>query len=79
MRVEDASVEDIARMDGFEATGLAGLRDPVAALECSCMCHTRRFGLPTNGLAHSKTTWGAAVLGCLRSGQRCPRHALPTS
>jgi hypothetical protein len=47
VRVEDPSVEDIARMDGFEATGLAGLRDPVAALECSCMCHTRRFGLPT--------------------------------
>jgi hypothetical protein len=47
MRVEDPSVEDIARMDGFEATGLAGLRDPVAALECACMCHTRRFGQPT--------------------------------
>jgi hypothetical protein len=45
--VEDPSVEDIARMDGFEATGLVGLRDPVAALECSCMCHTRRFGMPT--------------------------------
>lgn len=47
MRLVDPSVEDIARMDGFEATGLAGLRDPAAALECSCMCHTRRFGIPT--------------------------------
>jgi hypothetical protein len=44
--LEDPSVEDIARMGGLEATGLAGLRDPLAALDCACVCHTRLFALP---------------------------------
>jgi hypothetical protein len=44
---DDPTVEDIAQMNGLEVTGLADLRDPSAALACVCMCHTRRFGLPT--------------------------------
>lgn len=47
MTLDDLSVDDIMRMNGLEATGLADLREPSVALDCPCICHTRRFSVPT--------------------------------
>lgn len=50
MERDEPTLDDIDDMTARQATGLAGLRDPEAALDCLCACHTRRFGQPTGDL-----------------------------
>jgi hypothetical protein len=68
---DDPTIEDIAQMNGLEATGLAGLREPSAALECVCMCHTRRFSVPTGNI-HDE---GRTCVCQLSDDERAARRA----
>ena len=61
-----------------DALGLAGLRDPSAALDCRCSCHLRRFGRPTHVRADGTSTYDTLDSAPLHDdGASCPCQQTP--
>ena len=65
-------------MGGLEATGLAGLRDPLAALDCMCVCHTRQFTLPIAAVHDEGRSCRCQLAGDERVGAGAPLWDLHT-